>query len=186
MVCVSYCLVWFLFEKIDDLSGLRASELNMRDIQRMLLRCVDIDDGGPKHWKAKLEGSIELWLSSEDRLWKVIECKVALFDRGEHSPIDRVLICLFFFFITDAYKNSEFLTFLPHPLPPAPACPPPLSSKNCFQIFFFSVLLSFFFVYIGREYTCYVCGYAYCISARLAPILQLWVDRIVWERCHLL
>lgn len=163
MVCVSYCLVWFLFEKIDDLSGLRASELNMRDIQRMLLRCVDIDDGGPKHWKAKLEGSIELWLSSEDRLWKVIECKVALFDRGEHSPIDRVLICLFFFFITDAYKNSEFLTFLPHPHPP------PLSSKNCFQIFFFLFFfLSFLFTSVESTRVTYV-------DMRIA-------FRLVWRR----
>lgn len=98
---------------------------------------------------------------------------------------------------------SEFLTF-PFFFP--------LSSKNCFQIFFhrndvtvdrwknasaflffslfffLSLFLSFFlFVYIGREYTCiYVdMRIAFRLVWRRANmlILQLWVDRIVWERC---
>lgn len=185
---------------MDDFSGVRASESNMRDIRRMLLRCVDIDDG-VKHWKAKT-GRIDwavivFWRSTV----KVIEC-VALCSTVKHSPT--IVSVFVFLYITDAYKTwvnfSLFLFFFP------------LSSKNCFQIFFhrndvtvdrwknasafrfftlfffLSLFLSFFlFVYIGREYTCiYVdMRIAFRLVRRRADmlILQLWVDRIVWERC---
>lgn len=62
-----------------------------------------------------------------------------------------------------------------------------LKKRECLS-FFFPFLLSFFlFVYIGREYTCIYVDMR--IAFRLVwhradmLILQLWVDRIVWERC---
>lgn len=63
-----------------------------------------------------------------------------------------------------------------------------LKKRECLLFSFLLPFFLFFFVYIGREYTCILYGYAYCISARVwrradMPVLQLWVDRIVWERC---
>lgn len=100
---------------MDDFSGVRASESNMRDIRRMLLRCVDIDDG-VKHWKAKT-GRIDwavivFWRSTV----KVIEC-VALCSTVKHSPT--IVSVFVFLYITDAYKTwvnfSLFLFFFPSP-----------------------------------------------------------------------
>lgn len=183
---------------MDGFSGVRASESNMRDIRRMLLRCVDIDDG-VKHWKAKT-GRIDwavivFWRSTV----KVIEC-VALCSTVKHSPT--IVSVFVFLYITDAYKTwvnfSLFLFFFPSP--------PKIVSKFFFiattllwiaektrvPFVFFPFLLSFslsffLFVYIGREYTCIYMDMriAFRLVWRRADmlILQLWVDRIVWERC---
>lgn len=166
---------------MDDFSGVRASESNMRDIRRMLLRCVDIDDG-VKHWKAKT-GRIDwavivFWRSTV----KVIEC-VALCSTVKHSPT--IVSVFVFLYITDAYKtwvNFSFFLFFFSPLlqklfpnffsSQRRYCGS-LKKRECLS-FFFPFLLSFslsfflpFCLHRSRVHV-YLCGYAYCISARSA------------------
>lgn len=151
----------------------------------------------------KLEGLIEIVI-----VFLKIDCEGHRVCRSVFRPSSILQrSCVRISVITDAYKTRVnfslflflFLFSFFHSL----------SSKNCFQIFFshrndvimdcwknasafcflFFFLSFFFSLFTSVESTrVFYCGYAYCISARVwrradMPVLQLWVDRIVWERC---